>query len=158
VPRFTADIARKQNQGLVDALPVKIPGIILVDAYIDAAYPVLGHYEMFCTDSANIVRFNGSTCDAIAAAMPEMEQLTRLCQVTNDPYVCKARENFGDENIARYLDEELNTTQRSPYDRQSLASPQTLCTANMVKSEKIVREPAVHSSQAISRRIPLEQA
>lgn len=99
VPMYTADIIRKQLAGAPDALDVEIPGIILVNAVVDGRYSFLGHYDMFCTDKADIVRFNESACADIAAAMPEAERLQRLCETTLDPYVCMMGVMYGQESI-----------------------------------------------------------
>lgn len=117
-PRYAADILRKQLARSPDALGLAVGGVILVNALVDGIYPSLGNYELFCTGEwQDMVRFNETTCRALAAAMPEAEKLQHLCQATYDPYVCMIAYSYVEENIERYFKEqEVDTERHSPYD------------------------------------------
>ncbi|KAK5111393.1 hypothetical protein LTR85_012167 [Meristemomyces frigidus] len=127
VPRFTADILRQQISRAVDALPVQVKGIALFNALVDGTFTALGHYEMFCTEQADILHFNETACDAIAAAVPETERLQRLCQATYDPYVCAAAHSYSDDNIYKYFQEEVDALRRSPYDLRLSCDRPPIC-------------------------------
>ncbi|UKZ55704.1 hypothetical protein TrVGV298_009528 [Trichoderma virens] len=118
VPRFTADLVRRQLSGAPDALPVQVRGIVLANALVDGTYSLLSHYELFCTDgpTADLLRFNATVCDAIAAAMPEAERLQRVCQATYDPILCQAANEFGHNNLYKYFQEQVDALKHSPYD------------------------------------------
>jgi cathepsin A (carboxypeptidase C) len=105
VPRFVSDLAKKQLAGAPDALPILIKGIILVDALVDAAYPYLGLYELFCKDgpASQILRFNDSACSEMAAAMPEAERLQRICQSCDEPGACADAETFGNKHLYKFF-------------------------------------------------------
>lgn len=122
VPVYVADILRKQLSGAPEALGVEIPGVVLVDALVDGAYVTLGFYEMFCTDRADVLRFNETACEEVAAAMPEMEKLARWCQATGDAYACATAQGFGSANIFKFLQEEVDARRRSPYDSEPCPS------------------------------------
>lgn len=122
MPRFTADLVRRQLTGAPDAFPVQVRGIVLANALVDGTYSPLGHYELFCTDSptADLLRFNSTACDAIAAAMPEAERLQRVCQATYDANLCQAAIEFGQRNLYKYFQEQVDALKHSPYDRKTL--------------------------------------
>ncbi|PKK52363.1 hypothetical protein CI102_6816 [Trichoderma harzianum] len=119
VPRFTADLVRRQLAGAPVAFPVQVRGIVLANALVDGTYSPLGHYELFCTDSptADLLRFNATACDAIAAAMPEAERLQRVCQATYDASLCQAAIEFGQRNLYKYFQAQVDALKHSPYDR-----------------------------------------
>lgn len=116
VPRFVADMAQKQLANASDALNVSIRGIILVDALIDAAYPYLGHYDLFCSDHSKILRYNDSACAQIAASTPELLRLQRVCQDTNSPDDCGAAEDYGASHIYSFFQEQVSARNHTPYD------------------------------------------
>ncbi|KAI1176037.1 alpha/beta-hydrolase [Nemania sp. FL0916] len=140
VPRYVADIVsaqqqqqqrtqKEKRQGKIinndedddddsnAALPVKIDGIILVDAYIDGISRVLGYYEMFCTDEyQDRLRFNETACSSIAAATPRAEYLLNVCQETYEFQDCLAAVLYASANIEIYFQEVIETGKYSPYD------------------------------------------
>ncbi|GAP82931.1 putative carboxypeptidase y [Rosellinia necatrix] len=116
-PRYVADIVRGQLEGAPDALPVKIDGLILVDAFIDGVSHMIGHHALFCTDEyQDLLRFNETVCRSIAAAVPRAEYLLGVCQETQDPEDCGAATEYASANIERYFRDEVAQGRFSPYD------------------------------------------
>ncbi|KAK4549433.1 hypothetical protein LTR36_006430 [Oleoguttula mirabilis] len=149
-PRFTADILRKQIARAADALPVRIMGIALFNALVDGMYTTLGHYEMFCTDQADLLRFNETVCTAMAAAIPEAERLQRLCQATYDSYICAAAQSYGQVNLYKYFQEEVDALRRSPYDlRLSCDRPPICIPSTEFSVESYLSAPEIQSRLGI---------
>jgi cathepsin A (carboxypeptidase C) len=124
VPRFVSDIIRKQRLAEYrDALQVPIHGIVLVNALVDAAYPYLGLYDLFCTGEQDALQFNESTCANIAAVLPELERMQRKCQETLDADVCRAIDRYGMKSVYRYFQEEVDAKRHSPYDGEFPLGP-----------------------------------
>lgn len=121
VPRYVYDIARAKRTTLGQHLfPFDVLGIILVDALVGAKYQTTSQYDLFCTDSpsSEYLRFNESACEAIAAATPECERLFELCEVTLDPYSCKAAGDFCNNEVGKYFTAEYMSGRRSPLFRK----------------------------------------
>ncbi|KAH7063615.1 Alpha/Beta hydrolase protein [Macrophomina phaseolina] len=116
VPRYVYDIARaKRTSREMIAFPIQLWGIILIDAL---------------STSSKYFRFNESACTAMAAATAEYENLFELCEVTHDPYSCKAAGDFCDNEVGKYFTEEY----------MSAAGVRTTC-ANLALSCPCAREP-----------------
>lgn len=130
VPRYVYDIARAKRTTLGQHLfPFDVLGIILVDALVGAKYQTTSQYDLFCTDSpsSEYLRFNESACEAIAAATPECERLFELCEVTLDPYSCKAAGDFCNNEVGKYFTAEYMSGRRSPYDVRKSCPVLPLC-------------------------------
>ena len=110
---------REQQDNQAGALQdVVLAGVILVNALIDEAQLSLGHYDLFCTNqSPNLVRFNASTCHAVAEAVPECARLGAICRQTYESRACKEASDSCQANLDVYFDEEVKAHRRSPYDR-----------------------------------------
>jgi cathepsin A (carboxypeptidase C) len=119
IPKFAFDIAQKQSNSAPDALSQKMNGIILVDAFVDGAAMYMGHHDMFCTDQATILHFNQSTCQAIARATPECDNLITACGKSYNATICQSAEEFCETSIGRFYQEEVDNHRRSPYDCES---------------------------------------
>ncbi|KAI1126222.1 alpha/beta-hydrolase [Nemania abortiva] len=116
-PRYVTDIVSAQLDGERGALPVKIDGLILVDAFVDGVSHMMGHYELFCTDEyQELLRFNDTACASIAAAVPRAEYLLSVCQESQDPHDCDIAVQYAGVNIANYFIEEVEKGRYSPYD------------------------------------------
>jgi len=121
VPRYVSDIISRQQQlrgeEEDDALPVRIDGIILVDAFIDGVSPFIGHHELFCTDEyQDILRFNATACESIGKAIPRAEYLLSVCQDTQDPVDCGEVTQYVMSNIYVFLEEAEATGNYTRYD------------------------------------------
>ncbi|KAI3332144.1 alpha/beta-hydrolase [Xylariaceae sp. AK1471] len=129
VPRYVSDVVSSQLEGKQDALAVRIDGIILVDAFVDGISHMIGHYELFCTDEyQDLLRFNETTCESIAAAIPRAEHLLNVCQDSEDPLDCSVVTQYALANIDVYLRAEVATGKYSPYDlRLSCEVPEWFC-------------------------------
>ncbi|KAI8945666.1 alpha/beta-hydrolase [Xylaria longipes] len=128
-PRYVADIISEQLDRAEDALPVKIDGIILVDAFVDGVSHMIGHYELFCTgEYQDLLRFNETTCASIAAAVPRAEYLLSVCQKSHDPQDCGVATLYAQANIEKYFRDEVARGNYSPYDlRLSCELPDMSC-------------------------------
>ncbi|TRX88446.1 hypothetical protein FHL15_010636 [Xylaria flabelliformis] len=116
-PRYVADTVSDQLNQAEDAFPVKIDGIILVDAFVDGISHMIGHYDLFCTDEyQDLLRFNKTTCASIAAAVPRAEYLLGVCQKTHDPQDCGVAVLYAQVNIEKYFHDEVAKGKYSPYD------------------------------------------
>ncbi|KAI0872729.1 alpha/beta-hydrolase [Hypoxylon argillaceum] len=116
-PRYIADVVSGQVEGKRDALPVKVDGLILVDAFVDGVSHIIGHYELFCTDEyQDLLRFNETTCASIAAAVPRAEYLLGVCQESQDPQDCGVATEYAIVNIESYFLDEVAKGKYSPYD------------------------------------------
>lgn len=124
-PRYVADIItrqRQQEQREEGVIPVKIDGLILADPFVDGVSHMLGHHALFCTDGyQDLVRFNETTCAAMAAAIPAAERLLAVCQETYEPEDCGAATAYAAENIERYFRDEEAKGKYSPYDRKRVS-------------------------------------
>ncbi|KAH7136266.1 Alpha/Beta hydrolase protein [Dactylonectria macrodidyma] len=128
-PYYSAAILREQLEGSAGALQhVPLKGMVLVNAMVGSTWTSQGHYEMFCTDvPPNLVRFNDTTCRAMAAALPECERLSALCTTGLEPRVCEAAGMFCMENIYKYFDAEVQAHRRSTYDLRKDCPDPPLC-------------------------------
>ncbi|KAI0478002.1 alpha/beta-hydrolase [Xylaria cf. heliscus] len=128
-PRYVADIVSGQLGRAGDALPVKVDGIILVDAFVDGVSHMIGHYELFCTDEyQDLLRFNETVCASMAAAVPRAEYLLGVCQESQDPRDCDVAATYAQANIANYFQDEVARGKYSPYDlRLSCELPDMSC-------------------------------
>ncbi|KAI1754124.1 alpha/beta-hydrolase [Xylaria castorea] len=128
-PRYVADIVSDQLDQEEDALPVKVDGIILVDAFVDGVSHMIGHYDLFCTaEYQNLLRFNETTCASIAAAVPRAEYLLSVCQKSQDPQDCGIATLYAQANIENYFRDEVARGKYSPYDlRLSCELPDMFC-------------------------------
>jgi carboxypeptidase C (cathepsin A) len=117
VPRYVADVISSQLEGKRGALPVRIDGMILVDAFVDGISHMLGHYELFCTDGyQQLLRFNKTTCESIAAAIPRAEHLLDICQNSQDTLACSVATQYALANIDVYFQNEAAAGNYSPWD------------------------------------------
>ncbi|KAH6991343.1 Alpha/Beta hydrolase protein [Ilyonectria sp. MPI-CAGE-AT-0026] len=128
-PHYAATILRKQKENAAGALQsVKLGGIMLVNALVDSTWMSLGHYDLFCTDTPpNLVRFNETTCRAMAGAVPECQRQGSLCTNTRDPHICESAVEFCMENLDTYFYEEVAAHRRSPYDLRRDCPEPPLC-------------------------------
>ncbi|KAI0404448.1 alpha/beta-hydrolase [Xylaria palmicola] len=116
-PRYTADVVSRQLERAADAVPVKVEGVILVDAFVDGVSHAIGHYDLFCTDEyQDLLRFNETVCESLGAAIPRAEYLLGVCQESHDPVDCSAAVKYASANIERYLQDEVAKGKLSPYD------------------------------------------
>lgn len=94
----------------------------------------------------------------MAAATAEYEKLFELCEVTHDPYSCKASGDFCDNEVGKYFTEEYMSGRRSPHDGQHLCTGFHVCREKLtdirVKSAQILHCPAPvrgNQSQGLGR-------
>ncbi|OGM47809.1 hypothetical protein ABOM_003344 [Aspergillus bombycis] len=150
VPYFAADIVRHQKESSPHRLlNTPLAGIILVNALVDNSWLSLGQYELFCTDNEpNVLRFNETVCDAMAAAAPECERLGALCRTSDDPYICLAAAEFCMENLDIYFQAEVDALRRSPYDFRRDCPDPPLCGVGdngMGSTEKFLNRPEIQT-------------
>ncbi|KAJ5719877.1 Alpha/Beta hydrolase protein [Penicillium malachiteum] len=122
VPEYTAKLVRQQAKGAVSEVlaKVNVSGIILVDALVDATWLSIGHYDLFCTDKPpNVLHFNETVCQNMAAVIPECKRRARMCDHTLDPEDCMDAMEFCLETLEQYFQEEMAAHRHSPYDRKS---------------------------------------
>lgn len=121
VPSFVADIqkrlfsTRQPNQQALN-----VTGIILLNALVSNKYASSSHYELFCRPDSSPLRFNETSCTAMAEAIPECERLQDICEVTLDGNICLAAVVFCSDHVYTFFNDEVEAHRRSPYDCRTI--------------------------------------
>lgn len=104
-----------------------ISSLILVNALIDFTAPMVGAYELMCSDfrGGNIV--NHTACESIRLSLPECERLGRSCDLSNDGYECWAMMSFCRDKIDEFYWEQVDAGLRNPYNSELLLQPVREC-------------------------------
>lgn len=114
-PRYAYDIAQRSTAQRRKST-LQISGLILLNAIVSGTYITSGHYNMFCQDGGSPLRFNDTSCAAMAAAIPECERLQVICDITRDGHACMAAEEYCQSTVYTYFSEEVEAHRHSPYD------------------------------------------
>lgn len=114
-PRYAFDIAQRSKAQRRKST-LHISGLILLNAVVSSTYIASGHYNMFCQDGGSPLRFNDTSCAAMAAAIPECERLQVICEITRDGHACMAAAEYCQSTVYTYFGEEVEAHRHSPYD------------------------------------------
>lgn len=103
--------------------PLNIVSAIIVDGFIDASQQSLGYYDFFCADWRGDGRefplLSATTCEAMAAVVPQCELLGAQCRTTYDPTTCTFASEWCEENVGRYYLQDVRPGGWNPYDSES---------------------------------------
>ncbi|KAI1811478.1 alpha/beta-hydrolase [Poronia punctata] len=120
ISRYISDIILS-NQEQTKPKPIKISGIILIDAFIDGISPFLGYHELFCNNDESeyqdILHFNSTTCSHLSTvAIPRAEELLNTCRESLSTADCDVATRYVMDEIYIHLREEEDTGRYTRYD------------------------------------------
>ena len=92
-----------------------ITSLVLVNALLDWAAVGVGIHQLLCTDYRGKDFLTPAECDKIRLALPELERLGQVCDITQDGNQCAALFGFHLVNIDSYYRELVLSGERNMY-------------------------------------------
>jgi cathepsin A (carboxypeptidase C) len=127
LPSYLHHILDSRAHNSKDAFWGNIETGIVVNGLFDTTAPVVGSYELLCTDFRGPI-FNSTICKQMAAALPECRRLGEMCQLTGDGEICFQAFVYCEENVAKFYYSEVAAGRKSSYNSKSdVSHVQRIC-------------------------------